>query len=364
MELGANWIHGVLGNPMYEIAMANGLVDIVQVPKPHKIVAATEEGKQISFKILQEIYEAYVCFLRRCEEYYICNYLPPAGIHSVGEHIGLESVLYLEKHSEPELRHIKQLVFDCLLKRETCISGCHNMEEIDLLELGSYTELQGGNITLPSGYSKILEPLSRDIPPEKILKKHPVSSINWCYHVTSSVMSITSPGCDSGIDMLGNGDPGNDSDDSDRTVTGEVPNRSSQDSSRESSAEKELDEPTSSKAKVTPTKFNNPAVSIEVICENGEKFYSDHLICTIPLGVLKEKGSTMFTPPLPESKLESINKLLFGTVDKILLEYDRPFLNPGISEVMLLWENANEGLIFVFQFDYHTNKILSCFILF
>lgn len=38
---------------MYEIAMANGLIDIVHVPKPHKVVAATEDGKQVPFKLLQ-----------------------------------------------------------------------------------------------------------------------------------------------------------------------------------------------------------------------------------------------------------------------------------------------------------------------
>lgn len=30
--------------------------------------------------------------------------------------------------------------------------------------------------------------------------------------------------------------------------------------------------------------------------------------------------------------------MLFGTVDKIILEYERPFLNPDITEVLLLWE--------------------------
>jgi hypothetical protein len=38
---------------MYEIAMANGLIDIVHIPKPHKVVAATEDGKQIPFQVLQ-----------------------------------------------------------------------------------------------------------------------------------------------------------------------------------------------------------------------------------------------------------------------------------------------------------------------
>lgn len=37
VELGANWIHGVLGNPIYELAMQHGLVDIMASPKPHKV---------------------------------------------------------------------------------------------------------------------------------------------------------------------------------------------------------------------------------------------------------------------------------------------------------------------------------------
>ncbi len=38
-------------------------------------------------------------------------------------------------------------------------------------------------------------------------------------------------------------------------------------------------------------------------------------------------------PPLPEDKRQAMAKLNFGTVNKILLEYDRPFLSPDISEV-------------------------------
>jgi spermine oxidase len=55
LELGANWIHGVLGNPMYELAMGAGLIDIVQTTSPHKVVAATQAGKQIPFSLLQVI---------------------------------------------------------------------------------------------------------------------------------------------------------------------------------------------------------------------------------------------------------------------------------------------------------------------
>lgn len=47
----------------------------------------------------------------------------------------------------------------------------------------------------------------------------------------------------------------------------------------------------------------------------------------------------MFEPSLPAYKLEAIDRLMFGTVNKIFLEYERPFLNPGVSEVMLLWDD-------------------------
>ena len=85
-------------------------------------------------------------------------------------------------------------------------------------------------------------------------------------------------------------------------------------------------------------KRNHPNVMIE--CENGTKFYTDHVVCTVPLGILQEKAKDMFVPELPEQKQESLKKLNFGTVNKIFLEYDRPFLSPEISEVILLWEQV------------------------
>ncbi|KAJ8985332.1 hypothetical protein NQ317_008363 [Molorchus minor] len=300
VELGANWIHGVLGNPIYELAMQHGLVDFISPPKPHKVVAATEQGKQVPFTVLHEIYEAYLCFLKRCEEYFISQYLPPEGIDSVGEHIKLEVSLYLDKIKDPLERRLRELLFNCLLKRETCISGCDDMNEIDLLEIGSYTELQGGNIVLPNGYSAILEPLRKVIPQENLLTRHPVNKIKWNHNKKST-------------------DNDSDSDDSDRTVI-ESPS-----SSRESSCEK------------TFSKHN-----VEVMCDNGKKFLGDHVICTLPLGVLKHNANSMFHPPLPSYKLEAIDRLLFGTVDKIILEYERPFLHPSITEVLLLWEEDGE----------------------
>lgn len=130
VELGANWIHGVLGNPIFELAINHGLIDILQAPQHRRVVALCEDGKQVPFDILQEIYEAYLVFLRRCEEYFLAEYVPPDDIYSVGQHIRLEIDLYLKSISDKKDKLLREMIFKCLLKRECCITGCHSMDEI------------------------------------------------------------------------------------------------------------------------------------------------------------------------------------------------------------------------------------------
>ncbi|KAH8278964.1 hypothetical protein KR018_011817 [Drosophila ironensis] len=338
VELGANWIHGVLGNPIFELAVQHGLVSVVNVPKPHKVVATMEDGHQVPFSILQEIYEAYVCFLRRCDEYFLCQYSPPPDIHSVGEHINYEIEIYLSSVQDPKEKRLKQSIFNCLLKRETCITGCNNMNEVDLLELGemilpkcdaliltiyassgSYTELQGGNIVLPSGYSSILKPLGAQIPKQAILTKCPVKKIHWKRKKTFT-----------GLETVDENSEDENSDDSERTVT-EVPTGGAglRGGSVESNSSSNCD---------------YPAGNVRVDCEDGRVFHAAHVICTIPLGVLKHSHRTLFDPVLPQYKQESIENLMFGTVDKIFLEYERPFLSADISEIMLLWDDDKRDM--------------------
>ena len=75
------------------------------------------------------------------------------------------------------------------------------MDQVDLLSIGSYTELPGGNIALPQGYSSLLAPIinvcfpcfphclylllttyfisAQNIPAANILKQHPITRIHW-----------------------------------------------------------------------------------------------------------------------------------------------------------------------------------------
>ncbi|XP_059802784.1 peroxisomal N(1)-acetyl-spermine/spermidine oxidase-like [Hypanus sabinus] len=92
--------------------------------------------------------------------------------------------------------------------------------------------------------------------------------------------------------------------------------------------------------------FETPAAlkqsyPVVVECEDGESIPADHVIVTVPLGFLKEHYKTFFYPPLPPSKANSIQKMGFGTNDKIFLEFDEPFWEPEYDLIKLVWEDES-----------------------
>ena len=64
--------------------------------------------------------------------------------------------------------------------------------------------------------------------------------------------------------------------------------------------------------------------STKIVCEDGDTFDADHIVLTTSLGVLKEE-KVSFDPPLPDWKRGPIQRLGFGTLNKVILVYDKPF---------------------------------------
>ncbi len=62
----------------------------------------------------------------------------------------------------------------------------------------------------------------------------------------------------------------------------------------------------------------------KISCEDGDSFDADHIVLTTSLGVLKD-GNVKFDPPLPDWKIGPIQRLGFGTLNKVILVYDKPF---------------------------------------
>lgn len=87
---------------------------------------------------------------------------------------------------------------------------------------------------------------------------------------------------------------------------------------------------------VYSTNRASPAVRVE--CSDGSVYSADHLICTISLGVLKNRYLSLFEPILSQNKINAIEGLDIGTVNKIYIEWEKPFWMPeGKNGYAFLW---------------------------
>lgn len=81
-------------------------------------------------------------------------------------------------------------------------------------------------------------------------------------------------------------------------------------------------------------------------CTDGSTHEADHVILTVPLGVLKHRckpGASipLFSPPLPEEKLTAITKLGLGVVNKVLLEFPHPLAGDRAGNIQLYWRDED-----------------------
>lgn len=90
--------------------------------------------------------------------------------------------------------------------------------------------------------------------------------------------------------------------------------------------------------KIVYNQNRNGSDAVRVTCNDGSSYTADHLICTVSLGVLKDRHLSMFEPHLSAEKINSIDGLSIGTVDKIYLEFDKPFWNDNWDGFSLLWK--------------------------
>ncbi|XP_011482802.1 peroxisomal N(1)-acetyl-spermine/spermidine oxidase isoform X1 [Oryzias latipes] len=84
---------------------------------------------------------------------------------------------------------------------------------------------------------------------------------------------------------------------------------------------------------------------VTVECHDGEKMLADHVIVSVPLGYLKKECSSLFQPPLPLHKLHSIQRLGFGTNNKVFVEFDEPWWDADCEVIYLLWEDEQDAMV-------------------
>ena len=81
-------------------------------------------------------------------------------------------------------------------------------------------------------------------------------------------------------------------------------------------------------------KFDKSLGKTFVLCKKeGKKdveFSCDKVVVTVSVGVLKA-DCIDFSPPLPKEKVEAIDKIGFGVLNKIAMEFDELFWNSKVN---------------------------------
>ncbi len=79
-----------------------------------------------------------------------------------------------------------------------------------------------------------------------------------------------------------------------------------------------------------------------VYCDNGETIDADRIVLTLPLGVLKT-NSVRFKPDLPSWKSGAIERLGYGTLNKVILVYETAFWDVDQDMFGLLRDSSREN---------------------
>jgi monoamine oxidase len=86
---------------------------------------------------------------------------------------------------------------------------------------------------------------------------------------------------------------------------------------------------------------------VELSTRSGEIWTGSHAIVTVPLGVLKS-GAIAFDPPLPQEKIEAMDRLDMGNVERVVLRFEEQWWTPG--DLLFVSEELDGRFPFVVDF--------------
>ena len=109
------------------------------------------------------------------------------------------------------------------------------------------------------------------------------------------------------------------------------------------------------------TAIDHAASTVKVLSQSGEHGF-DAVVVTVPLGVL-EAGHIHFTPSLPERKQSAIDRLGFGVLDKIFLQFEDVFWDEKTHNILTPHTAFEPGYFnaFVNMYAIANVPVLLCF---
>jgi monoamine oxidase len=107
------------------------------------------------------------------------------------------------------------------------------------------------------------------------------------------------------------------------------------------------------------TKINYTDKFAQVSTKDGGVYRAEYVLITIPLGVLKSK-QIEFNPPLPQWKLDVIDRIGFGYYEKVFLLWDRAWWNVTDFYFVRTSSQSTEFRYYVYANKWNNKSMLTC----
>lgn len=186
LELGAHYIHGTIGNPIYDYAIRKGVIKKKSNEnRPYEVkhwfhkdlkTTCTEE-------ILTTAYREGFAYKRQLFDI-IDSQINNTDLEhytSLGEYVVPKYENYLEKYNDniPYLNALKS-VFACTLHDEAISNGCPSVYDLDLRGFVSFVDIEGDQYRMSddtASYSDIVQAIRDEIEKDCIQLNHVVNKI-------------------------------------------------------------------------------------------------------------------------------------------------------------------------------------------
>ncbi|XP_010541064.1 PREDICTED: probable polyamine oxidase 5 [Tarenaya hassleriana] len=318
IEMGATWIHGIGGSPVYRIAHETGSLVSDEpwecmdsaIDKPRTFA---EGGFELDPSILEPISGLFNVLMGLAQgketvedggdlgcgaEIYdiatrVCSSRNGFSGRSVGSFLKSGFDAYWESVKSREevkgfgnwsRKSLLEAIFAMLSNTQRTYTSADDLSTLDLAAESEYQMFPGEEITIAKGYLSVINHLASVLPQDLIQLNRKVTKIEWLTHeeVSDDPNAISENGFD----------------------------------------------------------HHRP---VKLHFSDGSVVFADHVIVTVSLGVLKAGVSSepgMFSPPLPNFKVDAIKRLGFGVVNKLFVEMTQR----NFPSLQLVFDRADSEL--------------------
>lgn len=183
LEMGACWMHGLEGNPVYELAKKENFPAHTGTILNFDIGTCVDEnGTKISSELHHEVDQFFESLLQDTRDLFEYQQMNNQQLSSTSIY-----KVFLEKFenflndngSDQATRQLKSKLLQRRFDQETGECGCQSMEQVSYAEFGSYQRPQGPDMEFPSGYSTLIRYLHSKIPQDWLRFEQQVENISW-----------------------------------------------------------------------------------------------------------------------------------------------------------------------------------------